>query len=615
MFTIQGADASYGAAPAPGGLQYTVSDGLGTVSGQTFTAGSKTGTAVITGSNGTVTGSMMVSVTGAVTSIKLLEGENELHSVFLRPNGRVDLTAVAYRNDTRMASVDTAFQWSVSGNIGTVDQNGVFTAQSGIGLDSLTCSYGGTKQTIPVTVLGIPLEPEHTDKPEEPVPEEPAQKPADEPVQEEPAGIQEPQQSVLIADFETTQPFTAAENISLARETERTAVARGEASLQMLGDGPVLELSVPAADVTSMHYLTTWARTENVSGTLTAVFAGEDGQELIAVFSAEPTAAWTQITAAIPAHAKTLTGLRFSGNHTGTAALYLDHIVASAQHVVTGTSAPTVTLENTSLTVAADASAVIRGTALMEQDNYTARASNFSVRIDGKTISDAAQMQESAFTVTTGALEAGTHCVTIDVSDDAGNRTRVAATVTAGDTGNAFVDTTSHWARGYAALLQQNGTMQGETVNDSAYVRPERNLRRVEFAVTMARLLGLDTSYTGPLGFTDEDSIPAWAHGAVYAVSQAGIMNGKPAADGTLFFAPEADMTRAEVMTVIGRCLPRGYEPAALSYTDADSIPDWAAEQVQLCVSTGIIGGYQDHTIRPLGKITRGEIAKILAFF
>ena len=90
-----------------------------------------------------------------------------------------------------------------------------------------------------------------------------------------------------------------------------------------------------------------------------------------------------------------------------------------------------------------------------------------------------------------------------------------------------FADTASHWANGYASLLSARGIMKGETANGSAYFRPNRNLTRQEFAVTMARLLNLDTSSTsGTLGFADEDSIPSWARGAVAAVSRANIMNG-----------------------------------------------------------------------------------------
>ena len=75
-----------------------------------------------------------------------------------------------------------------------------------------------------------------------------------------------------------------------------------------------------------------------------------------------------------------------------------------------------------------------------------------------------------------------------------GHRTRVCATVTAGSAANAFADTASHWARGYASLLNTRGIMKGEGKGGSMYFYPDRNLTRKEFAVTMARTLGLDTS-------------------------------------------------------------------------------------------------------------------------
>ena len=233
----------------------------------------------------------------------------------------------------------------------------------------------------------------------------------------------------------------------------------------------------------------------------------------------------------------------------------------------------------------------------MENGKYPVRASNIAVKVDGKAASGAAVMSGSTMTITTGTLSAGTHTVTADVSDDAGNRTRVCATVTAGSASNVFADTASHWANGYASLLSARGIMKGETANGSTYFRPNRNLTRQEFAVTMARLLNLDTSSTsGTLGFADEDSIPSWARGAVAAVSRANIMNGS-SSNGKLYFNPQATMTRTEVMTVIGRCLPRGYAAVSLNYTDASVIPSWATEQVKTCVSAGVIGGYSDGTI------------------
>lgn len=585
-FTVTGADASYGPASAPSDLTYTVSNELGTVQDETFTAGTTTGTATITGSNGVVSGSMAVCITGDIQSIALQSGGETLSSISLEPGESIDVDGIAYHLGQRMGSADTSFSWSVSGDVGTVDANGVLTAGDRMASGTLTCSYGATSQSITVNV-----------------------------------GMGDPQDAETVAGFEGgTDGLTATSGVTLSRVTDYTEVARGTGSLRAAFDGSSVitaTISVPRTDVSNMGYLTLWARGEGTQGTLTAVFTDAEGSELTAPLSAATTESWKQLTAAVPDGAVSFTGLRFDRSAAGAAdsALYLDQIVVSADHAVTNTDAPKVTLNSTSLTVNANAAATITGTATMESGEYPARASNIVVKVDGETVSGAASMSGSTLTVTTGALAEGTHCVTIDVSDDAGNRTRVTATVTAGSAGNVFADTASHWARGYASLLYANGIMQGETgSNGQTYFNPDRNLTRQEFAVTIARLLGLDTSDTSATSFADDSSIASWARGAVRAVSEAGIMQGS-SSGGQLYFSPTAEMTRAEVMTVIGRCLPRGYAAATLGYSDPSSIPSWAREQVQICVSAGIISGYEDNTLRPLGNITRGEIAKILALF
>ena len=585
-FTVTGADASYGPASAPSDLTYTVSNELGTVQDETFTAGTTTGTATITASNGVVSGSMAVCITGDIQSIGLQSGGETLSSISLEPGESIDVDGIAYHLGQRMGSADTSFSWSVSGDVGTVDANGVLTAGDRMASGTLTCSYGATSQSITVNV-----------------------------------GMGDPQEAETVAGFEAgTDGLTATSGVTLSRVTDYTEVARGTGSLRAAFDGSSVitaTISVPRTDVSNMGYLTLWARGEGTQGTLTAVFTDAEGSELTAPLSAATTDSWKQLTAAVPDGAVSFTGLRFDRSAAGAAdsALYLDQIVVSADHAVTNTDAPKVTLNSTSLTVNANAAATITGTATMESGEYPARASNIVVKVDGETVSGAASMSGSTLTVTTGALAEGTHCVTIDVSDDAGNRTRVTATVTAGSAGNVFADTASHWARGYASLLYANGIMQGETgSNGQTYFNPDRNLTRQEFAVTIARLLGLDTSDTSATSFADDSSIASWARGAVRAVSEAGIMQGS-SSGGQLYFSPTAEMTRAEVMTVIGRCLPRGYAAATLGYSDASSIPSWAREQVQICVSAGIISGYEDNTLRPLGNITRGEIAKILALF
>ena len=587
-FRIEGADQSYGKADTPTDLSFSVSNDLGTVNAETqmFTASSSVGTATVSASNGDVSGEMSLCITNDVQAITFQSGGKELSTLSVKPGASVDVDALAYRLGQRMAAVDTAFTWSVTGGVGTVDDKGVFTAGDQMASGTLTCTYGGTSKSIPVNV-----------------------------------GMGDAQTAATVAGFENgTDGCTVTDGVTLSRVTDASRVARGTGSLAAAYNGnkvAAATISVKPTDVSEMQYLTLWARGTGTQSRLTALFTDAEGNELEAPLSAATTTAWKQLTAAIPEGAAQLTGLRFERTGEGAAesALYLDQIVVSADHAVTNADAPAVKLAKSSVTINAGAAATLTGTATMENGKFPARASNISVKVDGKTVSGAVSMSGGNLSVTTGALAAGTHCVTIDVSDDAGNRTRVSATVTAGSAGNTFADTASHWSRGYASLLSASGVMKGEKGADGKmYFNPDRNLTRKEFAVTMARILGLDTSHTDTLGFADEGDIPSWARGAVYAVSRAGIMKGS-GSGSALYFKPNDAMTRAEVMTVIGRALPRGYAAAALDYTDASAIPSWATEQTAVCVSAGVIGGYADGSIRPTGLITRGEIAKILALF
>lgn len=144
----------------------------------------------------------------------------------------------------------------------------------------------------------------------------------------------------------------------------------------------------------------------------------------------------------------------------------------------------------------------------MENGKYPVRAANITVKVDGTEAPNAAVMSGSNLSVTTGALAAGTHAVTIDVSDDAGNRTRVCATVTAGSGASAFADTASHWSGGYASLLNARGIMKGESAGGQMYFYPNRNLTRKEFAVTDGTQSGIGHLLYRRFGFRRQRQHP-----------------------------------------------------------------------------------------------------------
>ena len=53
----------------------------------------------------------------------------------------VNVDALAYHLGHTMGAADSCFKWSVSGDVGAVNADGVFTAGSRMASGTLTCSY------------------------------------------------------------------------------------------------------------------------------------------------------------------------------------------------------------------------------------------------------------------------------------------------------------------------------------------------------------------------------------------------------------------------------------------------------------------------------------------
>ncbi|MEE0510913.1 MAG: S-layer homology domain-containing protein, partial [Peptococcaceae bacterium] len=48
------------------------------------------------------------------------------------------------------------------------------------------------------------------------------------------------------------------------------------------------------------------------------------------------------------------------------------------------------------------------------------------------------------------------------------------------------------------------------------------------------------------------------------------------------------------------------------NYSDAASVSDWAKESVAWMMGSGLLGGYEDDTLRPQGTTTRAEVSAVL---
>ena len=128
-------------------------DEMGTVEDNVYTAGSESGTGLIYASGGGLTGSMRIYLVADPDSITAYADGRQ--TVFLRAglDKSYQLSAKASYRGQELRSSAACYTWTVEGDIGTIDENGVFTAAGEHGqTGKIIVSAGNTTQTVEVTL-------------------------------------------------------------------------------------------------------------------------------------------------------------------------------------------------------------------------------------------------------------------------------------------------------------------------------------------------------------------------------------------------------------------------------------------------------------------------------
>ncbi len=180
--------------------------------------------------------------------------------------------------------------------------------------------------------------------------------------------------------------------------------------------------------------------------------------------------------------------------------------------------------------------------------------------------------------------------------------------------GEPFDDISSSWAEKYILNVYMMGLISGYDEGGKTLFAPNRAITRAEFAKLVSGFMTLTPQNTAESisRFADADKIPLWAEDYVAAVAEHGLMTGTSLDDGSVVFNPTSPITRGEVMVVLSRILP-DISATPLKFSDAHLVPTWARQGVERVVSSGIIAGYSDNTIRTANNITRAEIAVIIS--
>ncbi|MBQ3124414.1 MAG: S-layer homology domain-containing protein [Clostridia bacterium] len=138
-------------------------------------------------------------------------------------------------------------------------------------------------------------------------------------------------------------------------------------------------------------------------------------------------------------------------------------------------------------------------------------------------------------------------------------------------------------------------------------VRPENPITRAEVATIFYRLLDDESREkfrTQENEFSDVNE-GDWYNNNISTVAAAGIVNGYD--DGT--FLPNNKITRAEFATIAARFTSLVHEGENL-FTDIDG--HWAAEYINNAAITGWVNGYDDGTFKPNAEITRAEAITLI---
>ena len=132
-------------------------------------------------------------------------------------------------------------------------------------------------------------------------------------------------------------------------------------------------------------------------------------------------------------------------------------------------------------------------------------------------------------------------------------------------------------------------------------IRPSNNISRAEVATIFFRLLTDEarTQYDKTTSSFSDIKDGAWCCRAVSTLTNMGIIKGYT--DGT--FRPNADITRAELATIIARFAKLDVNTKTFS----DINGHWAQKSIELAAGNGWINGYTDGTFHPNKSIIRAE--------
>ncbi|WP_272038010.1 S-layer homology domain-containing protein [Paenibacillus sp. JJ-100] len=192
-----------------------------------------------------------------------------------------------------------------------------------------------------------------------------------------------------------------------------------------------------------------------------------------------------------------------------------------------------------------------------------------------------------------------------------------AASVTVDSALSKFKDVKGHWAQETIAKALKKNLISG--YQDGTF-RPNGKITRGEYAAILARATGLEKAQ-GQAQNVFSDLTGHWSESAVHQLVAQGFIDVNDYVNG---FKPNTELTRYEMMKWIASGLVKSESSFGDAFNDTKNtllptpevnrgtIRPEQIPYLALVRGTGVVGGFEDGTLKPADPTTRAEVAAIL---
>jgi hypothetical protein len=575
-FTMKASDQNFYSVAPPSTFTYTATSGLGTfdASGIFTASGTAKSGEVSVRYNSSIAATAKVDVIAKPSSIQLIDQATGavVTTVSSSAGSVVDLEARAIYNRMPLVSQDRNYTWTVTGNIGTIDENGLLTVgniTSGTGTVSASAGGVTATMTINVTSEGTRLETFEGD------------------------------------DHILKNVFTQGATVDRSTDLTKVRYGYGSGRIQYdFGAAGSRSILLPASLGFSRNFsqLSFWVYGDQSGNTLQLAFSTPEGIKEVTGTAISFTG-WQQLIVPVPKGATGLSSVVLTQTGTSSGVLYLDQIMGGIGYYI-DVDPPVITMSITGQSLTA-----------LVADGMDSELSpaDLVVTYDGTRLPFTYDRPSKTLTSALPAPDGRMHRVAVIAADRSGNLGRSALTIPGDSMERPFQDMNGHWAADSTSYLYSLGIVNGMPTDTGLSFRPDNQITRAEFSVLMANWVGNEAAGFDQilLPFADAGSIPSWALPAAKAMYGMGIISGVEK-NGSVYFNPASPISREEVMTIIGRTQQRGYtENDLVAFADNSQVSAWALPYVKTLVQQGVVSGY-DNKLWPKNPVTRAQVATII---